>query len=281
LEKKVENRFNLKIIKDATLKCMRHISMSDEARTIINFEFELEAKTKERSSLFLTLNKLILENKFQENSQDWQSYLFKNFTFFSKINDLDIILNEFASESYRRSIKDVLLFALDAEGIGLSALINFENLPEGLKTEYFNKLNSEIFEFRIKNNSRIKYLKNNNLSNLSPWVKNKFIMKMKKKLENKDILSIFERNEGKINIELLYEQETKNSIITKSKEELKKIKNSSKVKAEFSNMDMDERVLWVRDFVKSMFYKESELNKIKQNLLETISTEKFFKLSKF
>lgn len=260
------------------MKALRTTVLPNDAFSLLNLEFAIENQENKSSSLFPLLDNLILESQVENNSQDWQSYLFKNLEFLTQINDLEIIMNEFASESYRKSISKILRYS--TQKIGLSALINFQNLPEDLMSEHKERLYSEIQDF-MRSPSEVKNLYKSTLfSYITPWLDFKSLKIIQTKIEKTDILDIFELDEGAIVFENFDEEDVKKDIHNKFETKLKELADSKRVKKTLKEMEFHSQILWLRDFVFSLFYRDSELNKIKQDAIESSTSQKTFKLSK-
>ena len=218
---------------------------------------------------------LITDNDHQKNNGNWKSFLFKNYFFFTQINDLEIVMKEFASEEYCKIIKQILIAAFDS--MGLHAFINYKKLPSKVRKMYKEKLKEEIQNILTNNRHHINQKNKVKLSFLTPWLKMENIRKMSKTVKNG---LIFVTKEEDIDLKQFKEEDIKIEISSNIKNEVNRLMNRNRTKKILNKMGLNEQTIFLRDYIKSEFYKESELNEIQNKYISKEILKNPFKLSK-
>jgi hypothetical protein len=263
------------------MKSIRKIALPDEALTMINLEFQISNQYPKNNHFFQFLNKVIDENAKKEFGGNWNSFLFKNYFFFTQINDLEIVMTEFASEEYCRIIKKIIIFAFDS--MGLYSFINFKKLPKSIQKEFKEKISEGIQEILNNNKNQINQKNVKKVSFAMPWRESKLFSKISNKIEP-DV--VFQQDEEGIDVTKFDEENVKNEISELIKKKVKKLskkiqKLSKKINEKYplETLNLEKHTLFLRDYVKNEFYKESELKEIQKNLVNKQKFDNPFKLS--
>lgn len=275
---KLEQKANLDIVTDSTMKAVRGVTLPDEALSMLSLEFHLATRHPGESQFFNFVAELIKGQTEGRNLENWESFLFKNLVLFTQINDFEVVLTEFASEEYCSSIRRILLFAL--ESMGLQAFISFRHLPGAIQEAHRERLWREVGDAGSKQQRQSRQNTLKKLSFSMPWRETSQIRKIARMMEKEEILEIFERDEGQVVFDKLDEDEAREQVWSNLRAQMDRILGKKRFHNIFGDLGVDEQTLWLRDYIKSEFFGESDLDQIRRDLITTQTQHNPLRLSR-